>query len=171
MVSVTAIVTIPSDPAGLQPRRLRRRWRPLSSPLTRRILAVNLIAPIILVAGLLYMDRYKQGLIRSELAGLATQADMVAGAVGEGAVSEQALGFLELNTDLAQQMVRRLADSAKLRVRLYDSVGDLAADSRFLMSFKGTIQIEELPPPPPPRHFGAIGFLVGWSVHLDARRR
>jgi two-component system, OmpR family, sensor histidine kinase ChvG len=125
----------------------RKRWRPLSSPLTRRILAVNLIAPIILVAGLFYMDRYKQGLIRNELAGLATQAEMVAGAVGEGAVSEQALGFLELNGELAQQMVRRLAEPAQVRAKLYDAVGDLAADSRYLLSFKGNIQIEELAPP------------------------
>ncbi|MBC7906832.1 MAG: stimulus-sensing domain-containing protein [Rhodospirillaceae bacterium] len=124
----------------------RKRWRPLSSPLTRRILAVNLIAPIILVAGLFYMDRYKQGLIRNELAGLATQAEMVAGAVGEGAVSEQALGFLELNNDLAQQMVRRLAEPAKVRAKLYDAVGDLAADSRYILSVKGNILIEELPP-------------------------
>lgn len=129
------------------PRRRFRRWRPLTSPLTRRILAVNLIAPILLVAGLFYMDRYKQGLIQSELAGLTTQAEMVAGAVGEGAVSEQALGFLELNPELAQQMVRRLAQPAQVRARLFDAVGDLAADSRFLLSAKGNIQIEELPPP------------------------
>jgi len=128
-------------------RKPRRRWRPLSSPLTRRILAVNLIAPIILVVGLFYMDRYKQGLIRNELAGLATQAEMVAGAVGEGAVSEQALGFLELNGELAQQMVRRLAEPAQVRAKLYDAVGGLAADSRFLLSAKGNIQIEDLPPP------------------------
>jgi two-component system sensor histidine kinase ChvG len=129
------------------PRKRRRRWRPLASPLTRRILAVNLIAPIILVAGLFYMDRYKAGLIRTEVAGLTTQAEMVAGAVGEGAVSEQALGFLELNGELAQQMVRRLAEPAQVRARLYDAVGGLAADSRYLLSAKGNIHIEDLPPP------------------------
>ena len=85
------------------------RWRLLASPLTRRILAVNLLAPIILVAGLMYMDRYKQGLIRAELVALGTQAEMVAGAVGEGAVSEQAIGVMELNHEIAQQMVRPIA--------------------------------------------------------------
>ncbi|WP_338086874.1 stimulus-sensing domain-containing protein [Magnetospirillum aberrantis] len=147
-------MTIPSEFAP--PRRRFRRWRPLSSPLTRRILAVNLVAPILLVAGLFYMDRYKQGLILGELAGLTTQAEMVAGAVGEGAVSEQALGFLELNPDLAQQMVRRLAEPAKVRIRLFDAVGGLAADSRQLLSVKGNILIEELPPPAGP----------GWRAHL-----
>ncbi len=132
---------------GLPTRRRRPRWRLLASPLTRRVLAVNLLAPIILVAGLLYLDRYKQGLIRAELAGMTTQAEMVAGAVGEGAVSEQAMGFLELNRDIAQQMVHRLAEPAQVRARLFDPVGDLAADSRFLLSSKGVIQMEPLPQP------------------------
>lgn len=105
------------------------------------------MAPIILATGLLYLDRYKQGLIRSELAGLTTQAEMLAGAVGEGAVAEQALGFLEINQDLAQHMVRRLAKSAQIRARLFDAVGGLAADSRFLLSPKGNIRIEDLEPP------------------------
>jgi two-component system sensor histidine kinase ChvG len=140
-------VTIPSEAGGAAPKRRFSRWRPLKSPLTRRILAVNLIAPILLVAGLFYMDRYKQGLIQGELAGLTTQAEMVAGAVGEGAVSEQALGFLELNAELAQQMVRRLAEPAQVRARLFDAVGEMAADSRYLLSIKGNIEIEELPPP------------------------
>jgi two-component system sensor histidine kinase ChvG len=117
--------------------------------LTQRILAVNLIAPILLVAGLLFLDRYKQGLIQSELAGLATQAQMIAGAVGESAVAEQGLGFLEVNSELAQQMVRRLAQPGQVRARLFDSIGRLAADSRFLLSPKGNIEIEDLDPPPP----------------------
>ncbi len=138
------------------------RWRLLASPLTRRILAVNLLAPIILVCGLFYLDRYKQGLIRSELTGLTTQAEMVAGAVGEGAVSEEGLGFLELNRDVAQQMVHRLAEPAQVRARLFDPVGDLAADSRFLRSAKGVIQIEELPRPRGDGWRGSIGHL--WEL-------
>ena len=139
------------------PPRLRRRWRLLASPLTRRIVAVNLLAPIILVCGVFYLDRYKQGLIHAELVGLTTQAEMVAGAVGEGAVVEQALGLLELNHEVAQQMVRRLAEPAKVRARLFDPVGELAADSRALLSAKGIIQIEDLPPP---RRQGWLGWLV-----------
>ena len=142
--------------------RLRRRWRLLASPLTRRIVAVNLLAPIILVCGVFYLDRYKQGLIHAELVGLTTQAEMVAGAVGEGAVVEEALGLLELNREVAQQMVRRLAEPAQVRARLFDPVGDLAADSRALLSAKGIIQIEDLPVP---HRRGWIGWLVrGWEA-------
>jgi two-component system sensor histidine kinase ChvG len=130
------------------PRRHWKRWRPLASPLTRRILAVNLLAPVILVVGLMYLDRYKQGLIRSELAGLATQAEMVAGAVGEGAVTEEALGFLELNKEMSQVLVRRLAESAQVRARLFGTVGELIADSRFILGANGAVLVEDLPPPP-----------------------
>ena len=126
------------------PPRWRRRWRPLASPLTRRILAVNLLAPVILVAGLLYLDRYKQGLIRAEVAGLTLQAEMVAAAVGEGAVGEES-GVALLNRDTAQQMVRRLAQPAHLRARLFEPGGELAADSRISMSSGGVIQVEDLP--------------------------
>lgn len=139
-------------------RPRHKRWRPLTSPLTRRILAMNLIAPVILVVAMFMMDRYRQGLIHSELAGLTTQAEMIAGAVGEGAVSEQALGFLELNRELAQHMVRRLAEPADVRVRLFDAVGELAADSRYLLWSKDQILIEELGAPPGEGLRPRIGF-------------
>ena len=142
-------------PAGELPR-LKRRWRLLASPLTRRIVAVNLLAPVILAGGVFYLDRYKQGLIRAELVGLATQAEMVAGAVGEGAMIEEG-GFLELNQDVARQMVRRLSEPAQVRARLFDTVGNLAADSRALRSANGIIQVEELPAP----------HEQGWRGRLD----
>ncbi|MBI3444168.1 MAG: stimulus-sensing domain-containing protein [Magnetospirillum sp.] len=147
MASATAIVKSEAAITAPEPRRRRTRWRLLASPLTRRILAVNLLAPVVLVAGLLYLDRYKQGLIRAELEGLGTHAEMVAAAIGEGAVFEEEKGFLEINHDMAQQMVRRLAEPAKLRARLFGSVGELAADSRRSGGHHGSILIEELPPP------------------------
>ncbi|KIL98167.1 Sensor histidine kinase ChvG [Paramagnetospirillum magnetotacticum MS-1] len=137
--------------AATPSRRRLPRWRLLASPLTRRILAVNLLAPVVLVAGVMYLDRYKQGLIRAELDGLGTQAEMVAGAIGEGAVFEEDAGFFEINPAMAQQMVRRLSEPAKFRARLFGTVGELAADSRVVGGAKGSIYIEELPPPTPPQ--------------------
>ena len=131
------------------PRKRRARWRPLASPLTRRILAVNLLAPVVLVIGLLYLDRYRQGLIRAELEGLGTHAEMVAAAIGEGAVYEESRGYLQINHDIAQLMVHRLAEPAKLRARLFGPVGELAADSRHRAGAHARIQVEELPPPQP----------------------
>ena len=126
-------------------RSLWGRWRPFNSPLTRRILAVNLLAPIILVAGVMYLDRYKTGLIRTELEGLSTQAEMIAGAVGEGAIAGDDVDDFGINHDIAQQMVRRLAEPAHVRARLYDSSGGLIGDSRYVLSLRGIIQIDPLP--------------------------
>ncbi|OAN49197.1 histidine kinase [Paramagnetospirillum marisnigri] len=129
---------------SLHPRKLPR-WRVLASPLTRRILAVNLLAPVVLVAGLFYLDHYKQELIRSELEGLGAQAAMIAAAIGEGAVMEADGGGYDLNPLVAPSMLRRLAEPAKLRARLFDRDGDQTADTRVRHSPKGAVQIEELP--------------------------
>ena len=121
------------------------RWRPLRSPLTRRILAVNLLAPVILVAGVMYLDHYKSGLIQAELDGLSTQAEMIAGAVGEGAVDSDDNDDLSVDRDLAQQIVRRLAESAHVRARLYDAEGELVGDSRYVLAMRGGVQIDRPP--------------------------
>lgn len=124
----------------------RKRRQRLGWSLTRRILAVNLLAPIILVVGLLYLDRYRQGLIDSELAALGTQAQMFAAAIGEGAVADDGL-FPQISREPAAQMLRRLAEPTGVRARLFGVDGTLLADSRVLMGPKGMVQIEDLPPP------------------------
>ena len=47
----------------------------LLSPLTRRILTVNVLPLAMLVAGILYLDEYREGLVVAELAALETQAE------------------------------------------------------------------------------------------------
>ena len=65
------------------PRRPRRRR--ILSPLTRRILFLNLIGPALLGIGFLYLDDYRSGLIDAQLAALRMQARIVATAVSETA--------------------------------------------------------------------------------------
>ena len=118
------------------------------SPLTRKILAVNLLAPVLLVVGALYLDTYEQGLLRSELESLRDQGEMIAAAVAESAVSgdpgslgapgsnmtsviEGGHGY-RLLPEQARHMVRRLSSHVGRRVRLFDARGDLLADSRYL---------------------------------------
>ena len=48
------------------PARARRRR--ILSPLTRRILFLNLIGPALLGVGLLYLDEYRDGLIEAQRA-------------------------------------------------------------------------------------------------------
>lgn len=119
--------------ASPPPERSRRRSPPLEtrrlSPLTRRILAVNVLALVILLVGLLYLDRYQTGLIESEIGGLHVQAGLIAGAIGEGAVSIDQDGDASLAPEVAQALVWRLANLPKARVRLFDLGGTAIADS------------------------------------------
>ena len=116
------------------------------SPITRRILAVNVLALGILVAGILYLDEYKNNLIEAELAALATQAEMFAVALSEGAVTETPSGHYRVS-NISKQMVRRLVKTTGTRARLFRQDGQLIADSRRLVGAGQTIEIEELPPP------------------------
>ena len=117
------------------------------SPITRRILAVNVLALAILVAGLLYLGKYRQNLIDAELAALHIQAEMFAAALGEGAVAAEAPSGQQFLPGIARQMVRRLAVTTRTRARLFDAGGALIADSRTLVGPGGAVQVEELPPP------------------------
>ena len=131
-----------------RPRRTewprRRRW---ISPLTRRILAVNALAPVILVAGLFYLDQYRNELIENDIASLESRATMVAAAVGEGAVIDNGFDTPILSPNLARPMVRRLATPARLRARLFAPDGHEVADNRLLIGEADAVQVEDLPPP------------------------
>src|SRR3954462_12184592 len=73
----------PSPPPRPAPRlrpAARRRRRGVS-PLTLRILAVNVLALLILAIGLLYLDRYQQRLTEGEFDALEVQAQLIAGAL------------------------------------------------------------------------------------------
>ncbi len=126
--------------------RAPRRER-LISPLTRRILTVNLVAIGSLVAGLLYLGEYRRSLIANELTSLRAQAEMFAAALGEGAVVSEARNGQFLVSDVAHQITRRLVAITETRARLFRADGALIVDSRRLSGAGGTVQIEELPPP------------------------
>lgn len=123
---------------------IRRRF----SPLTRRILTLNILPLAILVAGILYLDEYRERLIDAELAALETQAEIFAGALGEGAIGTRADGGQIILTDIARPMLRRLVSPTRTRARVFGVDGGLVADSRFLGGQGGIVQIETLPPPP-----------------------
>jgi two-component system sensor histidine kinase ChvG len=115
--------------------------------LTRRILAVNMLAVALLGGGMLYLDRYERGLIATELQALATQGGIFGAALGEGAVLEDIGEGPVLVPSLAQGMMRRLVEPTRIRARLFMTDGNLVADSRALTGPGGTIQMEQLAPP------------------------
>jgi two-component system sensor histidine kinase ChvG len=128
-------------------KKLRRR---LISPLTRRVLAINVMALAIPVAGLLYLDEYKAGLVDAEFVALRTHGEIVAGALAEGAVTTGLSGKSEFLVERTRQMVRRLVEPTRVRARLFHTGGALMADSRMLIGSGGVVKVEDLPPPSPP---------------------
>ena len=126
------------------PRRVRRG--PFSS-LTRRILAINILALGIVVVGLLYLDDYRQGLIDAKAAALATQGKIIAAALGETVVVGDAEGVYVIDVEAARQLLIRLVLPTGRRARLFAADGRLVADSRRLTATGGEVQAEALPPP------------------------
>ncbi len=125
--------------------RLGRLWLGQHRPfgrfsLTRRVLFVNMLAIALLGGGMLYLDRYEDGLIDTELQALATQGGIFAAALCEGAVLQD-LGedAPVLVPSLAQGMMRRAIEPTQFRARLFMTDGALVADSRALSGPGGTI--------------------------------
>ncbi|MCQ2965141.1 MAG: sensor histidine kinase [Alphaproteobacteria bacterium] len=65
----------------------------LKSSIVRKLLLVNLVAPILLVVGLLSMGHYKTGLINAEIKTLKAQAELMSIALSEGAVISETLNI------------------------------------------------------------------------------
>jgi len=122
--------------------RIGRRWT--VSPLTRRILAVNVLALALLAGGFLYLGKYQTSLIGQQIESLKTQGEVFAAALGEGAVLDSVDEGEILLPDLARQMMRRLVEPTHTRARLFDVRGDIIADSRILRGPGDTVQVHEL---------------------------
>ncbi len=141
------------DGRAVTPGARHRLWRMrlsrlrLVSPLTKRILALNVVALAILVAGVLYLGEYKRSLVGSELESLTTQARIFAGALGESAIVENPDDSLTLMPEASRSLVRRLIEPTTARARLFDGTGGLVADSRYLGAPGGGVQVEPLPWP------------------------
>ncbi|HEV2678148.1 MAG TPA: stimulus-sensing domain-containing protein [Aliidongia sp.] len=129
-------------------RRLLARPRKFGQfSLSRRMLAVNVLAVALLGGGMLYLDRYETGLIDTELQALATQGGIFAGALSEGATLEDLGDQPVLVPSLGQGLMRRLVEPTRIRARLFLPTGAMIADSRTMQGRGGAIQIQELAPP------------------------
>lgn len=128
-------------------RRGEGRRRSRLSPIVLRILAVNVMALAILVGSVLYLGRYQERLIASELDAMLLQARLCASAVSEGAVVVDEEDHNMLSPLLARLMIRRLVEETKTRTQLFDSDDGLLVDSLTLQERGGASEVEELPRP------------------------
>ncbi len=153
----------------LAPAAIRRRWG--FSKLTARVLAINLLALMILVGGLLYLGRYEERLIQAEMESLRTEALIFAGALAEGAIVGDPDIGLDLDPERGRQMVRRLYETTDTRTRLFTTDGTLLADSRLLIG-GGIIEIELLRPADDSVWLrDAFDAVYGWITQLVPERK
>ena len=144
-VSDSGEIEAPAATPASRPRRRRAsRW---VSPLLRRILLVNALPLVLLVATLLYLDQYQNGLLDAEVGTLREQARIYAGALGESAVADQDPDQPHLVPEIARPLLRRLTEpTPNAQARLYAPDGALVADSRVHEGQGGAVSTEPLPP-------------------------
>jgi two-component system sensor histidine kinase ChvG len=141
------------------------------SSLTRRILFLNLAGLGVLVAGILYLNTFRDGLIDARVESLMTQGEIIAGAIASSATVEtdsimidpekllelqagesigpgtdqlDSLDF-PINPERVAPLLKRLISPTRTRARIYDRDANLLLDSRHLYS-RGQILRYDLPP-------------------------
>ncbi len=131
-----------------QPREGRRRIRltALSSPLTRRILTLNVLVLLIPVLGLLHLEQYRDSLIEAELEALAVQGRAFAYSLSRGAVVVSPSGEEAIIPEATRDTMRVLLPGSGVRARLFDRGGNLVADSFQLTGKGGQVHVVELQP-------------------------
>jgi two-component system sensor histidine kinase ChvG len=130
------------------------------SPLLRRILLVNALPLALLVAALLYLDQYQNGLLEAEVSALREQARIYSGALGESAVRTTEPDNPKLAPDIARPLLRRLTEPTPgAQAKLYAPDGTAIADSRVREGPSGAVSTEPLPPAV---ERGPIVGAIGW---------
>jgi two-component system, OmpR family, sensor histidine kinase ChvG len=143
---VPARTPAPAGENKARSRRARFPW-PRFSPLTRRIIAVNVLPLALLALGFLYLGKFEASLVDQQVEALRTQGEIFAAALGEGAVLDSPDDGEILLPDLARQMMRRLVAPTHTPARLFDLDGKLIADSKLLAGPGDEVEVAELPPP------------------------
>ena len=117
----------------------------IAFPLTARILAINVMALGVLVAGFFYLDHLQRDLMDAKLEALARETTLLAAALGESAVDTADTSEAGLDPSAAATLIHRLNLPTDTRALLFNADGSLAVDSwRLPMA---PVQTAELPPP------------------------
>ena len=99
------------------------------SPLTIKILSINVIAIFVVFTAVLHLDRYEDSLIQTELEGLERQATLFANALSEVAVARNPGTQNYLSITAVQNVIDRSALESLARSRVFGTGGELLADS------------------------------------------
>ena len=151
------------DPPAALPGLLGEMRAVLSSPmrsLTRRIVAINLVGLVILVASVLYLNNMREELIQVRVESLATEANILATAIAEIASTGPEKSSIE--TRAANRVLQQLTLRTDQRAQLFRN-GRLIGDTRSFESTRIPLETRYLPPLD-----GASG-LLGWIEELYSR--
>ena len=108
---------------------------------------VNLLPLALLLAALLYLDQYQNGLLEAEVTTLREQARIFAGALSEAAVREDSPDSPHLVADLARPLLHGLTEpTPNAQARLFSPEGEVLADTRVREGAGGAVTIEPLQP-------------------------
>ena len=134
----------------------RARKRALGSPITRRILAINVFALATLFGGVFYLNDYESRLVDAELQALRRQGDIIAIALAEGMTSVpitadddeggSSVEYVRFDPPIVRTILRRAVAETRTRARLFAPTGELLVDSQTLGP-GSVVRLEELPPP------------------------
>ena len=141
------------------------------SSLTRRIVILNLAALCVLVAGIMYLNQFRDGLIDAKIDSLRTQGKIIAGAIAASATVDTTSILIDpeklmelqagqsitpkaestdnwdfpINPVRVAPLLRRVISPQTTRARIYDRDANLLLDSRVLYS-SGQVLSYNLPP-------------------------
>ena len=169
---------------SLLSRSFRAVRQNLFSSLTRRIVFLNMAALAVLLATILYMNQFREGLIDAKIESLLTQGRIIASAIASSATANPDAitidpdKLLELKTGESLQprldpldnftypinpeqvapVLRQLIRPTQTRARIYDPDGLLILDSRHLYA-GGQILRYDLPPVDGAEEIGWIEYI------------
>ena len=117
--------------------------RKIPISLSKRIIILNLIALLMLVFGILYLNQFRQGLIDAKIEALKTQSQIISNTISTSATSskrtnlflldpniDNGLGFDQriiqyrnytINKKLLEDIIIKLIIPEKIRAQVYDS--------------------------------------------------
>tara|TARA_Y100000590_G_scaffold470226_1_gene662897 strand:- start:12135 stop:13769 length:1635 start_codon:yes stop_codon:yes gene_type:complete len=119
--------------------------------LSKKIIILNLIALIILLSGILYLNQFRQGLIETKINSFTTQGEIIASTISASATSSnktnlfffdkninQGPGFTQrviqyrnyvINKKLTEKILGELIDFENIRAQIYDNKNELIHDT------------------------------------------
>ncbi len=102
--------------------------------LTLRIIAVNAIALLSLMLGVLYLGDYQSRLIQTKLETFETEIFLVTAAVSEASRVDDSGPGAELAVENVRRIVGLFGATLNKRIRVFDKSGQLVADSQSLIA-------------------------------------